>query len=321
MKMSGKQILWVLLALLGVATISLLILSCANMGRHASSHSLLVAEGSRAAQVQGGGSGIGESAVSMDPFYHTMYCVAASRYGEVRGHLPESPEDVKPYLFVQPRLKLDKWQMDEDQLAIAATLRESNGSTRAAEVTLYRRGTAAWDKFMEGGKRLMLSSLREFREKGLQPDYTEEDIMQGRWSNYIWDNRRAHSRDAADYEQLIWSLDLAKVLAWGALQFEDANGRFPANPQELIDFLGPVNEEAWIAPATGKAVWFVAEYDGENVSYTPSPDLKHFELIVPLFGAGAEKRGLPRGPQWGADNGYYPGLYFRYTDEMMLVYP
>lgn len=282
----------------------------------------LVALGDRQpAAISGDGSGSTVSLVNLDPFYFTMYYCAASRYSEANGRLPESQSDLRSFLFVQPRLKLDEWRVEGDSLTFGSTLRELDGSTRHAEPTIYQRGTATWDKFMEGGKRSMLSSLRERKEKGLNANWTEEDIREGRWSNYIWDSVRAHSKNAADCEQLMWSHDLAGILSMGAHSYEGANGIFPGTPQELVAFLGPVNEEAWVAPATGNPVSFVDEYDGENVCYKPSPDLEHFELIVPLFGAGLEQRGQPRGPEWGPRSGYYAGNYFMYTDEMMLSYP
>jgi len=292
--------------------------SCA-VGEKQASLDALVALGEK--QPTGISGGSGDGAVILDSFYHTMYYTAVSRYREANGRLPELQLDIQPFLFVQPGLKLDEWRVKDGSLTLAATIREFDGTTRYIEPTMYERGTDAWDKFMEGGKKLMLSSLREREEKGLDVNYTAEDIREGRWSNYIWDNVRAHSKNAADCEQLMWSHDLAGILAIGAERFEGANGRFPSTHQELIAFLGPVNGEAWVAPATGNPVSFVNEYDGRNILYKPSPDLKHFELIVPLFGAGLEQRGEPRGPQWGPHNGYYAGRYFMYTDEMMLVYP
>ncbi len=295
--------------------------SCAMGEKHASPDaSVSLAERQPASVSDNDGGSVNDRA-DLDPFYNAMYYCAASRYREVNERLPESQSDLQSFLFVQPRLKLDEWRVDDDSLTLGATLHEPDGSTRYAEVTIYRRGTAAWDKSMEEGKNLMLSSLRERKAKGLNPNWTEEDIREGRWSNYIWDSVRAHSRNAADLEQLMWSHDLAGMLAMGANSFERANGKFPGTPQELLAFLGPINEEAWIAPTTGEAVSFVDEYDGKNVCYKPSPDLERFELTVPLFGAGLEERGHPQGPEWGPHTGYYSGEYFLYTSEMMLSYP
>ncbi len=92
-------------------------------------------------------------------------------------------------------------------------------------------------------------------------------------------------------------------------------GSYPSSVDELFEFAGEPNWEAWIAPLTSVSVRVTDTWDGTNVVNRALNEGRGYEILVPLFGAGSEEVVKPDAIDWNnlaqPWYGYYPGKYMR----------
>jgi len=257
----------------------------------------------------------------LDAVYSSSLTYAASKYAQIEGNLPRSPQELTSLLSVQPGIEHERWDCGQDRLEVGASFEHDDRTTVSAAFTAFKLGSRAHEEHIkrtrESQVELLAADLREGRERAC----TGGDIRAGRWSNYYWDNRCAYSDGLADFKQLVWSLDLAKVLFVAAKKFQLSSGAYPASPVELLGLLGEVSPEAWVAPATGSPTMLEATYTGEDPAHICPPDRQSCETMVPLFSSGKAMRGDPDGPKMSPDQGYYPGECVRYATGMMVTFP
>ncbi len=259
--------------------------------------------------------------VSLDSVYFSCITNAAAKFAQIHNELPRSLAEVSPYLFVNPDLVIQKWTSDGDRLEITALIAFDDGTSESASFVVFRPGSHQSDENLMRVRDSQITLLKADLKAGLNRNYSVDDIASGSWSNYYWHNRWAYSKDTEDFKQLTWSMDLAKLLFVGAKSYKLSYGTYPSSPSLLLDYLGQLNPDAWIAPAKGNRLVLDSRFTGANPSYICAPGLDSYEIIVPLFGAGRTTRGYPAGPPMGSGQGYYPGECVRYTSGMMVAFP
>jgi len=215
-----------------------------------------------------------------------MFAHAARTYALSKGELPERPEDLKSFLFFQPTFELSSFICDGDALRLGTVLPFPRGP-EPIELTVYRPGSRAWE---------------EDRRKRQEGGYT----------NYYLDTLQAHARNEREFLQLYWSWQLADFLHAAIESYKNALGSYPASVEELLSFLPPINEEAWVAPMTGKPVRLSSDKtDESSVVYFALPNGSGFGLLVPLFGAGSDEPLYEKNRRFHPAEGYHAGRYFR----------
>jgi len=264
--------------------------------------------------------GTKELDLRFDTFIMTAH--AAWSYAFFTGELPARMEDLKDYLFFAPVCRFTHWEIEDDILSFGAEVFDTAPTT--LEVTIPRPGTAAWQEEQERHRQ---AEFRAFHHRPLDPsisDVSGDDILEGRFSNYSRDKLYAFARSDREFRQLYWSWQLAGFLHAALREFRYANGRYPLSSDELLTALPPRSAAAWIAPITGERAEVGDTYDKAGILYRSIDDGAGFELLVPLFGAGAEHALHGNKHRFRPSEGYFPGEFFRRAegtgDDTDLIY-
>jgi len=242
-----------------------------------------------------------------DSFVMTAH--AARSYAFATGKLPGSLGDLRDYLFFEPTCEFSNWVVEGDCLRFNAEVFDLEPRCLEAKIVCPR--TAAWREEEEQRRQ---ARFRAFHDRPVEPriaDVSAEDVLAGRFSDYIVDKLRAFSASDPEFLQLYWSWQIAGFLQAALCEFNMVNGRYPQSAEEMLASLPARNEAAWVAPLTGQRVDFTDSDDGGGIVYRPVDDGAGFELLVPLFGAGAEHALGGNKHRFSRGDGYAAGKYFR----------
>jgi len=242
-----------------------------------------------------------------DTFIMTAH--AAWSYALATGQLPSNVYDLGDYIFFAPTCTFTRWEVSGDVLTIAAEVLPLEPRELAAAIP--RPGSAAWEQEVERQRK---AEFEAFHRRPVDPsvaDVSAQDVLEGRYSNYIRDRLQAFARDEREFRQLYWAWQLAGFLHAALRGLKNAHGTYPASAAELLAALPARSANAWIAPMTGERVGFSDGGDGPGIVYRPVNGGTGFELLVPLFGAGAEHALGENKHRFLPSDGYFPGQYFR----------
>jgi len=130
---------------------------------------------------------------------------------------------------------------------------------------------------------------------------------------------QSYARNEGEFLQLYQSFILAHLLMPALSGYAVEHGAYPDRLEDAFGPLGRVNEEAWRSVLTGEPMVIGERKSSTCIFYERTEDGNHYELYVPLFGAGAEKPLGLNQSEFRREE-YCAGKYFRYTSKTTYSY-